>query len=67
MGQITGARVAYRRTIQPEPYESKTAEVEFTIVIEPGEDAGTAVADALADAKAEVFTALGLTKQGKKG
>lgn len=38
MGQITGGRVVYGRTVQPAQYESKKAEVEITFAVAEGED-----------------------------
>ena len=47
MGKISGGRVAYRRTIQPAPYESKTAECELSFSTE--EDDGVEVEDTAAN------------------
>lgn len=63
MALITGGRVAYRRTIQPEPYESITAEVEFQFTAEEDEDPSAAAAEVLRLAKTEVHGALNLRKK----
>lgn len=58
--QITGGRIAYKRTVQPKEYESKTAEVEFSFNIDDGEDAAELADQALAMARDSVNTVLGI-------
>lgn len=60
MALITGGRVAYKRTTQPQPYESKTAEAEFQFTIEDDESPADATASVLQLAKKEVHEALGI-------
>ena len=62
MPQITGGRVVYRRSIQPQPYESEGAEIEFQFIVEDDENPTTAAASVLRIARAEVHIALGLRK-----
>lgn len=57
---ILGGRVSYKRTIQPQPYESKTAEVEFQFTVEGSEHPAEVAAEALRMAKDEAHYALGL-------
>jgi 2-keto-4-pentenoate hydratase len=66
MPKITGGRVAYKRTIQPEPFESKSAEVEFMFTVDDDESPPDAAAAALHAAKLEVHEALGLVKSKQK-
>lgn len=61
--EITGGRVTYKRTIQPQPYESKTVEVEFTFTVDPEDDPIDVTRDVLAMARDEVHAALGLKKK----
>ena len=66
MAQITGGRVVYKRTVQPAPYESITAEVEFAFVLEDREDAGWAAAGVFEIARAEVLEAIRLKRNIKE-
>lgn len=60
---MTGGKVVYRRTIQPQPYESEGAEVELAFLIEDGETASEAIEEVLKVARAEVREALGLNNR----
>lgn len=60
MAQITGGRVVYKRTVQPAPYESITAEVEFAFLLEDKETPANGAWEALKTARAEVNEAIGL-------
>jgi hypothetical protein len=62
MTEITGGKVGYRRTVQPAPYESKTAECELSFSVEEGEDPETVAADVLAACRAAVEEILGLRR-----
>lgn len=63
---MNSGRVVYKRTIQPEPFESKTAEVEFSFTVDDGDDPAAVAGQALAMAKAEVHDALGLRGKAPK-
>ena len=56
--EITGGRISYKRTVQPAPYESKTAEVEFSFVLDTNDDGPEVAAEILKMAKIEVNRAL---------
>lgn len=66
MAQITGGRVVYKRTVQPAPYESITAEVEYAFLLEDEELPGEAAAEVLGLARFEVTQAIKL-KQAARG
>ena len=62
MAQVTGGKVAFRRTVQPADYESKSAEVEFSFTLAEGEDPKQVAAEAMVVAKDVVLRTLGLRK-----
>jgi hypothetical protein len=64
MATVTNIRVAYKRTVQPKDYESATAEIEYSLVIQEdeAESAMETAADMLAETKDQVMKALGIRK-----
>lgn len=61
--EITGGRVSYKRVVQPAPYESKAAEVEFSFVLDAKDSGPEAATEVLEMAKDEVNRALGLKER----
>lgn len=66
MAHTTNLRVAFKKTVQPRDYESETAEVEMSIVVDDDEDADEVATDALNQAKDQVFAALGRKMKDKR-
>lgn len=60
MGQITGGRVVYGRTVQPAQYESKRADVELTFVVAEGEDYGSWLAKVVTETVTKVHEIVGI-------
>lgn len=55
--------MTYKRSIQPQPYESEGAEVEVTFALEDDEDLDTVLANLLKTARTEVLVSLRLKKR----
>lgn len=57
---MSEATVRFSRTIRPREYESATAEVALTVQIEEGTDPSIAITQLMLEAKANVFSQLGI-------
>lgn len=58
--QITRGKVSFGRTVQPQQYESKRADVELEFVLAEGEDLGDTLDDVGEIAKEQVLQMVGL-------
>ena len=65
MSRVTNGKVAFRRTVQPADYESKSAEVELSFALDDGEILKDVIGEFMEDAKNEVLRTLGLRKDKK--
>ena len=65
MARVTNGKVAFRRTVQPADYESKSAEVELSFALDDGEILKDVIGEFMEDAKNEVLRTLGLRKDKK--
>jgi hypothetical protein len=66
MATVTGGKVTYKRSVQPQPYESKSAEVEFSFSLTDGDEQESLnedTAELLRTAQDLVLKSLGLRKQ----